>query len=419
MDSTAAWGFGHRPELDGLRGLAVLAVLVGHSNPEWFPTLHGIGLQVFFVMSGYLITALLLEEWSRDGRVRLRAFYRRRAVRLLPALAVLLAVVAPVAWLLGSTETLMGAGAGATYSSNFVWVAGHDLGGLAHLWSLAIEEHFYLLWPIVLLAVRPFGVRAVTLVAVTLAVASFGWQNMLIDAGAGDAAWMRTDARAWALLVGCAAAGLTALGVQVPRAATMVGLALVGVAGFATHLDSFTEALPLAAAGTALVCLASDRRFGPLRWAPLTFTGERSYGLYLWHYPLYFMVGGGAIVAWGPVPGLALIAGAYALAGLSWRFVEQPAQRRWRSAIPAQVGELNGDSSSVVTCGDDRDLGPVGFGPGLVDDQGDLGLTGRDGDVHHRGGAVGRSGAGLAEQPYHGVDRGVAFFASTMIQPPR
>lgn len=407
---TAPWRFGHRPELDGLRGLAVLAVLVGHSNPEWFPTLHGIGLQVFFVMSGYLITALLLEEWSRDGRVRLRAFYRRRAVRLLPALAVLLAVVAPIAWLLGSTETLMGATAGATYSSNFVWAAGHDLGGLTHLWSLAIEEHFYLLWPIVLLSVRPFGVRAVTLVAVTLAVASFGWQNMLVDAGAGDVAWMRTDARAWALLVGCAAAGLTALGVQLPRVSTMVGLALVGVAGFATHLDSFTEGLPLAAAGTALVCLASDRRLGPLRWAPLRFTGRISYSLYLWHYPLYFLIGGGAIVAQGPLVGLLLIAGTYGLAMASWRWVEEPAKRRWRSGVPAQVSELNGDPSGVVAGGDDRHLRTVGLRPRLVDDERHLGLTGRDGDVHHRRGAVARPRSGLAEQPYHGVDRGVAFF---------
>ena len=150
------------PALDGLRALAVVAVMVYHANSEWLPG-GFLGVEVFFVLSGYLITLLLLAEHDRDGAIDLRSFWARRARRLLPALFAVLLSVAVVATLL-RPETLGRVRgdiiAGFFYGSNWfqLWVgagyaASGDFAPLRHLWSLAVEEQFYLVWPLVMIAV--------------------------------------------------------------------------------------------------------------------------------------------------------------------------------------------------------------------------------------------------------------------------
>lgn len=166
---------GHRPALDGLRGLAVLMVMACHLWSR-FPARGGfLGVDVFFVLSGFLITRLLIEEIRRSGRIELRSFYRRRAARLLPAVGVLIAVVVVIAvatswWgdirsrmLLGSLTTL-------THTSNWARIAGDSLGRLGHTWSLAVEEQFYIVWPIVLALIVRRTQRVSSVVAALLAV---------------------------------------------------------------------------------------------------------------------------------------------------------------------------------------------------------------------------------------------------------
>src|SRR5271157_2250169 len=155
----------HRPELDGLRGIAILAVLGAHTGvPGFADGGGGAGVTLFFVLSGYLITSLLLAERGRTGRVDLRAFYVRRALRLFPALAAVLLVVAgllaigamPATATANTDYRIVFAGVVA-YVANWVAVAGQSIGMLGHCWSLAVEEQFYILWPTLLLAGLRFG----------------------------------------------------------------------------------------------------------------------------------------------------------------------------------------------------------------------------------------------------------------------
>lgn len=145
---------GHRywPQLDGMRTLAVALVLVGHS---WVRHFHGaeLGVGLFFALSGFLITGLLMDELGRNGRVDLARFTGRRALRLVPALLVLLAATVPVL-----RPPSGDVAAALLYYSNWWRAAGHDMGNLGHLWSLAVEEQFYLVWPLILVVAAPRGV---------------------------------------------------------------------------------------------------------------------------------------------------------------------------------------------------------------------------------------------------------------------
>lgn len=202
-----------------MRGLAFAMVLAGHAGwPLARTRAHELGVELFFVLSGFLITVLLLEEHDRDGGVALGRFYGRRLRRLLPALVVVVGATLLVAswtrWLdWGGTRR--GAIGGLTYSSNIVRVHGWDLGPLGHLWSLAVEEHFYLVWPAVLLGAvvaarrlaRPWIVLAAP---VGLATACFVWRVWLVARGHGDDLNTRlyypTDTRVLGPLAGCALA---------------------------------------------------------------------------------------------------------------------------------------------------------------------------------------------------------------------
>jgi peptidoglycan/LPS O-acetylase OafA/YrhL len=308
MDATS-WRLGRRPSLDAVRGIAVLLVLAGHFGmlPENAATT---GVALFFTLSGFLITALLLGELADSGRVDMRAFYIRRARRLLPALALLVAGLAAVHAVAGDLASwLPRTWPVALYVGNWGYLAGvlpHDL---SHTWSLAIEEQFYLLWPAAFVLLARSGralVGTVGLIGLSLLVSLPDWPAM-------GAAYYGSPERAKDLLAGAIVAIACArLGRDLAlRPATLAAAAIPIAASAVLPLPGgiATPFLPLAC---AIVVAWFAAHPSALAWRPLTGTGRISYGLYLYHYPLI------GLAAW-PV----LTAASFALAGMSWIAVER------------------------------------------------------------------------------------------------
>jgi peptidoglycan/LPS O-acetylase OafA/YrhL len=352
--------------LDGLRAVAVLLVVVYHLFPASFLRSGFVGVDVFFVISGFLITSLLLRERVATGRIALRAFWTRRARRLLPALALVVTVSASVAWMIGG-DVLVGAGrqvlGAATFSYNWVAVAdgssyfsGAEPELFRNLWSLAVEEQFYVLWPLllpVLLLVRARWLRV--LVALGLAAGSTLWATALIGGGASiTRAYYGTDTHAFGLLLGVALAFLLAgrvagsvegEGHPAPRRARRVlgdttGLvalaALVVVAAWPDGASLFPSVPLIASLLTALAIAAAvqtgSRLGAALDVQPMRWIGERSYGIYLWHWPLVVLLAcattGSFVDAAIPAGiGVAALILTFALSALSYRFLEQPVRR--------------------------------------------------------------------------------------------
>jgi peptidoglycan/LPS O-acetylase OafA/YrhL len=297
---------GYVPALDGLRGVAILAVVLFHffGLPGGF-----FGVDLFFVLSGYLITTILLE----DGR--LGRFYVRRARRLLPALALVLLVLSRQWGWTRVTE-------GGLYLGNAFRAFG--VGHLAatpldHLWSLAEEEQFYLLWPIVLLLVLPRR-RHLAVALGVLFVALVGYRIGLVATGAGlQRIYFGPDTHADGLVLGCLAALLRP---QVRAAAGRAGLlAIVVLFSLAEYSLGWLEyGLPLFEIAAVLVVLAAaDGHLPELTFKPLIWLGLISYSLYLWHQPARFLFG--LHSPWRALPA------ALVLALLSYWFVEKPFRR--------------------------------------------------------------------------------------------
>jgi peptidoglycan/LPS O-acetylase OafA/YrhL len=340
------WRLGHRPGLDGVRGVAVLLVVVCHLvDARWHNPLGGIGVTVFFTLSGFLITALLLEEANRSGRVSLARFYARRARRLLPALVLMVAVVATFHAATGMVP-LGRVVPVIFYVGNWSAAAGTYLGLLSHTWSLSVEEQFYMLWPIALILARRWRHGLVTVTVVGIA-ASMVLRFTLWNDGAGYArVYAGSDTHADALLIGCLLAIALVHGAR-PRVHPAAAAALGVTAIVVVSLLPFREAVSLWAptliplATVALILSALEGRW--MSGSVLRYFGSRSYGIYLWHFPL-------VVGAWLAIDSFAfaLLATLVSLgvAELSWRYVEQPVLRYRRSgggsrrdvdAAPARV----------------------------------------------------------------------------------
>ena len=324
---------GRRPQLDVIRAAAIAVVVACHAG--FLPPLAGnVGVTIFFSLSGFLITSLLLEEHRAAGAISLKRFYLRRACRLFPALLVFLAVMgavslvsrAPVA---ASGHDFIGA---ILYVSNYtITMQGRD-STIGHTWSLAIEEQFYIVWPCVLIAVLAVGRGRLALAAVVAglgSVAAVVLRLMLWDDGRGALrVHFGTDTRMDGVLIGCLAAlwwHSRAQGRARPWAAAGL-LTLAAASSLVEDPQVVIVVLPTVVAlatALAIVLVAPGPAVGVFASRPLQLVGRRSYGIYLWHHPL---VGGAAALATpGRWPALLVAALLTAVVvHLSWRCVEEP-----------------------------------------------------------------------------------------------
>ncbi|CAB4871100.1 MAG: acyltransferase family protein [Actinobacteria bacterium] len=372
---------GYLPGLDGVRALAVLGVLLYHADLDWLPG-GFLGVDVFFVLSGFLITSLILEEFDRSGRIDFKKFYLGRARRLLPALLLVLLVVSLAAAFVyrdAARQVASDALASVLYVNNWWYIVADQsyfefIGRpplLKHLWSLAVEEQFYLIWPaIAFLVVRRYARRGVFTLAMTLAVLSTAWMLWLAvangypDFADPSRAYFGTDSHAMGLLVGAALATVWRPGrmrgkisAGAARLIMAVGIAaLLAVVWFFAFAGEFTPWLYrggflVLALLVALLIAAASHPGVPLGRAmgrqPLRYIGQRSYGLYLWHWPIFMITRPGLDVPLDGFPLLVLrLALTFGVAELSFRFLEMPIRH---GAINRFVQRLRASSGPART----------------------------------------------------------------------
>ncbi|MGH9030219.1 MAG: acyltransferase family protein [Acidimicrobiales bacterium] len=374
---------GHEPVLDGVRGVAWLAVFAGHAGLVKRLGIGQVAMFVWFGLSGFLITSLLVGESSRTGRISLSNFYARRALRLIPALCFFLSVWLAAVVLFGHepwmttvpgggngvgepfTVALQGAGAALAYVTNWFDIF-NVFGGyvpLGHLWSLAVEEQFYVVWaPLLALMLAVRWRRAALICASLLAACSFADVMFLQHSwGGNDWLFFSTDTRAGAFLVGAALGvawskrqGLSKIWA---RLCTPLIWACLSVMGFAAWLFNLSRPIPafayamnwiaLSLAGPVLVVALIDRRrrsgHSFLTGSLVTYVGRRSYALYLWHY---------VWLTWfrdlGLAGVLAAFVASFASAEISWRLVEARAlalKSRFSEKAPGRLPAASGSEA--------------------------------------------------------------------------
>jgi peptidoglycan/LPS O-acetylase OafA/YrhL len=395
-------GLAYLPGLTGIRAFAVLAVVVYHSGLSWLPG-GFYGVDTFFTLSGFLIASLLLAEWNATGSVSLSSFWARRARRLLPGLFVMMAAVgaATALWpaVLASPHERSDALATLFYVANWHFIAEHSNYFVAtaqpspflHTWSLAIEEQFYILWPLLVLFVFRMrlspGAKRAVLGAISLAGAGASALAMALFVGSGGdtvRAYYGTDTRAQSILIGAALAiflsGRTKKGVatpwqtasgtlrsQSPNRTIRVGIGLAGAATTAVVWSLVSESSPLAfRGGFALVSLGAAAVIysvttepgcwlaRSLSWGPVAWLGKISYGVYLWYWPTLLVVDG-RLTGLGAYPlFLVRLCIVVVLAALSYYLVEAPIRRgalgksRELAALPAgALGAIGAVFASV------------------------------------------------------------------------
>lgn len=361
------------PGLDGLRAIAVLLVIVYHFWPTVLPG-GMIGVDIFFVISGFLITSLLLREGALNGRIALGSFWVRRARRLLPAIALMILVLGPVSLIVGGDiqvnlgHQLLGA---ATFSSNWISIfAGNDYFAqtspelFTNFWSLAVEEQFYVLWPLLIVASglllgrrwRHFSAIMVLGILASLGVAAF----LLMNGTPISRIYYGTDTHLYGLLLGALLAFARPWSLYPPmgkkalyRVAQPFGLiaftrvmvswlSLFALIPYAILVpESAPGAIPWGLFGASLLALgviqgmlpdmlagASEALRRLLNFAPLRWVGERSYGLYLWHWPLavvmHYVLGADR----SPLVNVGVLVATFAIAEMSYRWIETPIRRR-------------------------------------------------------------------------------------------
>jgi peptidoglycan/LPS O-acetylase OafA/YrhL len=396
------WSMGYQPGLDGLRAVSVVAVILYHAGFGW---MHGgfFGVEVFFVVSGFLITSLLLEEHGNSGTVSLASFWRRRARRLLPALFAVLVAVAAWTAVLGSAEQRWQLRRDLPWSVFYVANWGQILGDipyftsgepplLRHLWSLAVEEQWYLVWPLVFLVLirtrlRFSSIAAVLGVTALATMALTGWLHrggpgplggppgLFAGADRTNFMYLSTITRASGLLLGAAAAFVwrpwrTERAMQAdPRVLDFTGGAAVGallcVFGVAALTDGYVYQwlLPLVSVLSLVAVLvvvhpAATGMRAVFAWGPLVEVGKRSYGLYLWHWPVFVVM---AATHGSVVRVFAALTVTVVVSEACYRFVEQPVRagaltRWWAAREPRDPRRFRAIAACVALC-----VGLAGF----------------------------------------------------------
>lgn len=320
----------HIPALDGLRAVAVGLVLFSHAGVPGFRE-GGVGVDIFFVLSGYLITGVLTREIAQTGTLDLLAFYLRRLKRLTPALLILAVaylMVAPAVWHeRTASEHARFVLAATTYVTDFARAGRPSFASpLAHTWSLAVEEHFYMLWPLALLWLSHLPRRLLLPVLLGGFVLATGWRLAGEYLYGWEVAYFRFDLRLSGLLLGAALKVAAARMKPVPGIsrytlyAGVLTAIVVSMAGMATALAlcSFAE---IAAALTILAILQEESWTRWLAHPVPVYLGRISYGFYLFHFPLTWWLTDH--VSW-PVTLAVAAAGGFGLASLSYHFVERP-----------------------------------------------------------------------------------------------
>jgi peptidoglycan/LPS O-acetylase OafA/YrhL len=378
---------GYVPGLDGIRAIAVAAVVGYHLGAPWLAGgLLGVG--VFFTLSGYLITTILITAWDRSDNLDLRHFWLRRARRLLPALIMVLIVVLVATPVLDNDvlpERGIEALAAVFYVSNWVTIASDvsyfqrfsGPGPLDHLWSLAVEEQFYLLWPLMLLALfKTLRGRLDRMAQVTLGLAAVSFLLMLLLAAPGfdnSRAYQGTDARAGGLLIGAALAMVWPPTQQANKVSANRRLIvdLSGMAALTIIISMFVFTneysmwlyrggillLSLATAVLVAAAVHPASVVGPvLGVQPLRWIGERSYGIYLWHLPVVAFMPQAVLAAQPLVRAGVQLALIILLSALSWTLLENPIRRQGlvgalgqrRYQVVMAAAEPGGDSAPFV-----------------------------------------------------------------------
>ncbi|EDM31870.1 putative putative membrane-located cell surface saccharide saccharide acetylase [Roseovarius sp. TM1035] len=337
----------YRPEIDGLRAIAILPVVFYHAGVTWFPG-GFVGVDVFFVISGYLITSIILSERAA-GNFTLTGFYGRRIRRIFPALFVMMAVSYPIAWALldpsAMAEFSGSIAASTVFFANvyFLEVSGYfataaEFKPLLHNWSLSVEEQFYLIFPMAVLLTWRAGAKWQVRIFMAVALLSLALAQWQIARGNEARAFFLLYARLWELLVGV----LIAYWLTTPQGAALrdggrfrhgalLGLALILWAVFTydteTAFPGLAALLPCVGAALVIAFAKGQSLIGQvLGWRPVVFVGLVSYSLYLWHVPalVFTRIGTGREDLWLMLAACAL---AFALACLSWRYVERPFRR--------------------------------------------------------------------------------------------
>ncbi len=349
----------YRPGLDGLRALAVVAVFLYHARIDWLPG-GFLGVDLFFVLSGYLITSLLLVEWEARNRIDLIRFWMRRARRLLPALVLVVLASLILASIFARQDlahTRSDVASSLFYYMNWHLIAANHsyfnvMGNpslLGHVWSLAVEEQFYIVWPLILVPCLVLvGRRRLPMLVIAGIAASATLMWVLYNPGSDPSrVYYGTDTRAFLLLMGILLAlvwpYIERLRDAVPLLELFGVAALVGTVLLFRNMQDFNPTFyrggDLAASFCFVVLIAAvaHPRTGigrALGVAPLRWVGERSYGIYLWHLPIILLVAG-ANVRSSPGVVIAEAAVVIAAAALSFRYVEEPIRRgraqRWLS----------------------------------------------------------------------------------------
>ncbi len=336
----------YRREIDGLRAIAVVPVILFHAGFDWF---RGgfIGVDVFFVISGYLITSIIISE-KQEGRFSIANFYERRARRILPPLIFVMLVCLPLAWIWMLPSQLVDFGKSIMAVSAFVsnvlfWMqsgyfaGASDVKPLLHTWSLAVEEQYYIVFPVVVTLLWRYGQRwlvglLMLALLASLGMAEWGWRHQ------PHANFFLAPSRVWELLVGalCAFYLFGKENVKGQELLSLLGAVLIGfsvvVFDESTPFPSLYGVIPVL--GTALIILFASPETLVARVLSLPLLvaiGLISYSTYLWHQPLF---------AFGRLSGfltastsLVLIALAFVLGWLSWRYVERPFRNRQRVSL--------------------------------------------------------------------------------------
>ena len=378
------------PALDGVRACAVVAVMMFHGG---IPHMDGgfMGVDAFFVLSGFLITSLLVGEWRQTLTIRLGAFWARRARRLLPALLLMLLFVAFFASVIVPRGTYgalrLDALSTLLYVSNWHFILVNSnyfnetaaSSPLLHTWSLAVEEQFYVIWPLVVLGVMHFtrSLRALFALCCAAAIASAIWMYVLYDGGLNtNRAYLGTDTRSQCLFIGCALAvglvlvtrrsheeGRLAKG-ELWRPAGATGTMVCGLIGLVGAfgavalwvLTTSTSSFPygggffligLAVAAVILSAVAAPESIVPrvLSLTPVRYVGRISYGLYIWHWPIFIWLDHARTGASGYGLFALRVLVTFAVSVVSFHLVERPIRMgtfvsQWRAwlAVPVGVG---------------------------------------------------------------------------------